>query len=258
MTTFPVEIWLMILKHVNLAELANIWRTCKILEWAVSVELCTKMKVGLYRGKSSLVMEQSYDRRMETLKKHPLPAAIPSSSGTKKVFRQHPRGSLFFQDVDVTKRRKQRLSSMDCGLCPANRYHSLLLHHSSDVEFLHLVFPDQMESCVYKGDTQYSFYCIYRSYDHQDPNPWTRANPRASLMNLKLVGIRVLRTDIANSAVSMVCTEFLRKRLGMSLPLMAEMELDMHCCSWDQGPVGEGRSKGRGWWGLKGVELVLG
>src|SRR5271155_2519400 len=122
MTTFPVEIWLMILKHVTLAELANIWRTCKILEWAVSVELCTRMKVGLQRGKGSLVMEQSYDRRMETLKKHPLPAATPAGSGTKKVFRQHSSGALYFQDVDATKRRKQMFSSTIWGLRLANTY----------------------------------------------------------------------------------------------------------------------------------------
>jgi hypothetical protein len=143
-----------------------------------------------------------------------------------------------------------------------NTYHSLFLRQSPDVEFLHLVFSDRMKSCVNKGDTRYSFHCIYPSYDPQDLNPWTRANPRANLMSLRLVGIRVLRRDIANSAVSMVCTGFLRKGLGMSLPLMAEMDLDMHCSSWElhlEPAVGEGRSKGmRGWWDLKGVQLVLG
>jgi hypothetical protein len=174
------------------------------------------MKVGFCQGQGSLLLEESCDRRQKTLKKHPLPFGTISNSYTQTVFGQRSGGAqLSFQVSD----KKCRKRSIDGGHLLGNTDYSLLLHHSSDLEFLHLVFPDQTENCVNKRHPQYSLHCIYPSYDYKDPNPCVRANPRASLMNLKLLGIHVLRTNIANKALSLVRAGFFRKRPGMSLPL---------------------------------------
>src|SRR5271169_6935574 len=102
MTRLPVELWLNVLKDCSLLQLSNVWLTCQMLKWAVSVELKRKIEVGLRQGKSMIFLQLSLERRLRALLKHPLSLRNPSF-WTRSLFQQSrdvvsQDGHLIFDD----------------------------------------------------------------------------------------------------------------------------------------------------------------
>jgi len=237
----------MALRYSHLPELANVWLACKALRWAVVTELKSRMEVGLLTGQGALLMEQSLDRRLKALKRHPIsPANV--FDYTKSVFKQTPAddGYLLFEDVAM-------------GISPF----SLMLNRSSDLDFIQVIFPDHIGNLTSDGENQYSFHCIYRSYDFLESTETepiftpksgaTVVRPASDLNHLKLLSIRGIRMDIANNALRTCNGELLRTIGEMHLPRLPEMNLDL--CIWSR--CWNLDREFRDWWDLCSVRLVL-
>ena len=236
MANLPVEIWLMAFRYFSLRDLANARLTCKALRWAVAGEVKSRMQVGLLRGQGALLMEESLDRRMKALKEHPLNLTAVSDY-TKSVFTQTledaKEGDLVFEDVVVE-----------------NSAMGLLLYRSSDLDFAQLIFPDHIGNTASGEETQYSFLCIYRSYDFAESNT---LSPKSDLNHLKLLSTRGIPTDIARKALRTFDGEFLRSLRDTTLPTLPGMNLDIQIWGWCSTPT----SLLAHWWDLIRVKLVF-